>query len=163
VIEIAITKDMVERAKDLANEMGSLRNSIRNGAGNLAGFLGEECVLSYFPQAERDNSYNHDLIAHGRRIEVKTKDRTVIPKPQYECSIAQYNTRQETDYYFFISLLREGTEYVRGFLLGYMPKAEYFDKATLLKKGDYDPSNNFIVKADCYNLRIGDLRPFHKP
>jgi hypothetical protein len=29
--------------------------------------------------------------------------------------------------------------------------------ATFMKKGDVDPSNNFTVRADCYNLRIDKL------
>ena len=46
----------------------------------------------------------------------------------------------------------------KGWVLGYMEKEEYFNKATLLKKGQVDPSNNFTVKADCYNLPISKLR-----
>ena len=40
----------------------------------------------------------------------------------------------------------------------WLTKEEYFDKANLLKKGEIDPSNNFTVKADCYNLKISELR-----
>ena len=37
-------------------------------------------------------------------------------------------------------------------------KDEYFKKATFLKKGDVDPSNNYTVRADCYNLKINELQ-----
>lgn len=158
MIEIDITEEMIEEAKRLANELGSLRNSIRNGEGNIVGFLGEICFLKQYPEAFRDNDYDHDIIYKNKRVEVKTKDRTVIPKSHYECSIANYNTKQLTDYYFFVSLLRQGCEYKKGYLLGYIRKDEYFKRAKLLRKGDIDPSNNFTVRADCWNLPISELK-----
>jgi len=158
MIEIEITQEMIIEAKRLADELGSLRNSIRNGEGNIVGFLGELCFLKHYKEAFRDNDYDHDIIFNNKKVEVKTKDRTVPPKPEYECSIANYNTKQLTDYYFFVSLLRIGSEYKKGFLLGYIPKDEYIKKAKFLKKGDIDPSNNFTVRADCWNLPISQLR-----
>jgi hypothetical protein len=38
-----------------------------------------------------------------------------------------------------------------------MNRKKYFDKARYMKKGDIDPSNNFTVKANCYNLQIKEL------
>ena len=35
-------------------------------------------------------------------------------------------------------------------------KKEYFEKATFMQKGEIDPSNNYMVRADCYNLKIID-------
>jgi hypothetical protein len=162
MIEVEITKEMLSTSQKYAQSLGKLNNSIRSGEGNIVGFLGEECVLRLFPHAERDNDYHHDLFLKGKRLEVKTKDRTVMPKSHYECSIAQYSTFQDTDYYVFVSLLRQREEYVKGYILGYMKKSEYFIKAKLLKKGDLDPSNNFIVKADCWNLPISELHKFER-
>ena len=34
---------------------------------------------------------------------------------------------------------------------------EYFKLARKMVKGQIDPSNNFIVRADCYNLQINGL------
>jgi hypothetical protein len=39
-----------------------------------------------------------------------------------------------------------------------MKKQEYFDKATYLKKGEVDPSNNYTVRATCFNLPIDKLQ-----
>jgi hypothetical protein len=160
MIEVSITDEMIDTANKLAEELGILHHSIRKGSGNLAGFLGEECVLSHFKEAVRDNTYQHDILLRNEYIEVKTKDRTVPPKPEYECTIPNANTRQAVTYYFFVSLLREGTKYTKGYLLGYMNKKDFFERACFLKKGDIDPSNNFVVKADCWNLKIKDLHQF---
>jgi len=46
----------------------------------------------------------------------------------------------------------------KGWLLGYINKKDYFEKATFLKKGSIDPSNNWKVSTDCYNLPINKLK-----
>jgi len=61
------------------------------------------------------------------------------------------------------SLLPEVLEYVKkdfsvGWYLGVMKKQEYFDKATYLRKGEVDPSNNYTVRATCFNLPIDKLQ-----
>ena len=47
-------------------------------------------------------------------------------------------------------------------MLGWLSHDEYFEKAVSLHKGQIDPSNGYIVKADCYNVKISDLRPFRR-
>ena len=44
MIIIPHTQEMIDRAKVRADQMGEIRNSITRGAGNLAGFLGEEAI-----------------------------------------------------------------------------------------------------------------------
>ena len=39
----------------------------------------------------------------------------------------------------------------------YLNKEDYFKKATFMKKGEIDPSNNWKVSTDCYNLPINKL------
>ena len=48
MIEIEITPEMVDKARIKAEELGTIRNSITKGKGNLVGFLGEvvaNCAL----------------------------------------------------------------------------------------------------------------------
>lgn len=159
-LEIEITQDMEDRASALASDLGELKNSIRKGEGNLAGFLGEEVVLAAFPRAVRDNSYQHDILLNGSKFEVKTKDRTVPPRSFFEASIANHNPNQRTDYYIFVSLLRENDQYVKGYITGYIPRKTYFQKADFLTEGEEDPSNGWVVLTDCYNLRYDKLHRF---
>ena len=155
MIEIPITFEMIEQARQQAAEMGALRNSIREGEGNLVGFIGEQVaqkVLGGFI----DNTYDHDLMMDDflTTVDVKTKETTVAPKPHYDCSVAAYNTKQKCDYYCFI---RVKNDLSVGWYLGVYPKNKYFEDARKLNKGDLDPDNNFTVKADCYNLTIDKL------
>ena len=47
MIEIDITKDMIEQCKAKAQDIGRLKNSITKGQGNLAGIVGEYIVHKY--------------------------------------------------------------------------------------------------------------------
>lgn len=161
-IEIEITPEMAARAQEKAQEMGELKNSIRRGQGNLAGFLGEEIVLAAWTGAESHNTYQHDITFEGVTFEVKTKDRTVRPRRDYEASVANFNTRQTADFYVFVSLYRvkETGDYTRGYIIGVIEKEAYKTQANFLKVGDTDPSNGWRVSADCYNLPYTGLVSF---
>tara|TARA_R110000744_G_scaffold103944_3_gene199134 strand:- start:641 stop:1027 length:387 start_codon:yes stop_codon:yes gene_type:complete len=113
MIEVNITDDMMNAARKKAQEMGLLNNSILRSAGSVAGFLGEQVVLSVVG-GEWSNTYDYDLISDkGNKIDVKTKQTTVKPLPYYAASVANFNTKQMCDYYAFVRVhrtsLRHGT------------------------------------------------------
>ena len=95
-----VSEDMFLKAREKAVEVGRLTNSILNGGGNLAGFIGEQIVL-FVLGGEWVNTFQYDLIVKGSKVDVKTKQTTVKPLPHYECSITEYNTNQDCDYYAF--------------------------------------------------------------
>lgn len=157
MLEISLSPRTIELAKILSEDLPSLRNSIERGEGNLAGLIGE-VVAATVLDAKIQNTYDYDIITpSGERIDVKTKRCTSKPKPYYDCSIAAYNTKQKCDTYAFVRVL---TDYTNAWYLGSLPKEEYFQKATKMKAGELDKSNNFTVKADCYNLKIENLNEY---
>ena len=138
----------------------------------MAGYLAEialadDLQCNNISCDEGSEKYNYDLIKDGLKIDVKTKRRTVDPRPSYAVSIAETSKHQETDTYAFISItFREkrgkgcGATYhglTSIWLCGFMPKKEYFEQAEFWKKGDVDPSNGFRVHADMYNLPMSSL------
>ena len=152
--EITVSKDMVNKARAKATEMGRLNNSITGGQGSVAGFLGEE-VARLIMGGSEENTYDYDLkLDNGYTVDVKTKRTTVPPKRYYECSVAELNTKQKCDYYAFVRVYKD---LHTAWFLGVYPKSAYYKDATYLKKGDVDPSNNFTVKSNCYNLPISAL------
>ena len=154
MIEVTITDEMLLAARAKAVEMGKINNSILKGGGNVAGFLGEQIAMSVLG-GDWNNTYDYDFTTEaGKHVEVKTKHTSVKPLPHYECSIAKFNTKQDCDAYAFVRVLND---FSIGWFLGVLTKETYFDKANFLKKGDIDPSNNYTVKADCYNVRIDQL------
>ena len=154
MIEIKVTEKMFLTAREKAVEVGKLNNSILNGGGNLAGFIGEQIVL-FVLGGEWINTYQYDLIINGYKVDVKTKQTSVKPLPHYECSITEANSSQECDYYAFTRVKKD---FSVGWYLGVMRKQDYFLNATFLKKGEVDPSNNYVVRASCYNLPISKLK-----
>ena len=152
--KVEISLDMFEKARIKAGEMGKLQNSILKGKGNIAGFIGEQIALECVG-GTWDNTYSHDIIlSNGKKVDVKTKQTSVEPLPHYDCSVANFNTKQECDTYAFV---RVKNDFTVGWYLGSMDKKEYFEKATFMQKGEIDPSNNYMVRADCYNLKIKQL------
>ena len=152
--EVEITLDMIDKARAKSTEMGVLKNSIIRGNGNIAGFVGEQIALQCLG-GEWKNTYEYDiLMPNGKRIDVKTKQTSVAPLPEYDCSIARFNTKQDCDSYAFVRVKKDLTI---GWYLGTIAKAKFFDKARFMKRGTVDPSNNYKVQADCYNLKIKDL------
>ena len=154
MIEMKVTEKMFLTAREKAVEVGKLNNSILNGGGNLAGFIGEQIVL-FVLGGEWINTYQYDLIIKGYKVDVKTKQTSVKPLPHYECSITEANSSQECDYYAFTRVKKD---FSVGWYLGIMRKQDYFLNATFLKKGEVDPSNNYVVRASCYNLPISKLK-----
>lgn len=158
IIEVPVSARLRNIAYSKADEMGKLNNSILQGKGNETGFIGEEVVKKWLvdndASLEDGNTYQYDFICNGKKCEVKTKLTTVTPKSHYDCSVANFNPNQKCDIYIFC---RVHEFWEKAWILGYMSPQEYYKEAVFLKKGDIDPSNNFIVKADCYNVKITTL------
>ena len=146
---------MLVEARDKAAEMGKLRNSITSGAGNIAGFIGE-AIAQQVLGGKLDNTYDYDLVLEdGTKIDVKTKQTSVKPLDSYDCSIANLNTKQQCDYYAFV---RVKNDFTVGWYLGVYEKQQYMLDAVFMKRGTIDPSNGYVVKSDCYNLKINKLK-----
>lgn len=155
MIEVVVTGDMLVKARDKATEMGRLRNSITNGAGNIAGFIGE-AIAQQVMGGVLANTYDYDLIlCNGKTVDVKTKQTSVKPLDTYDCSIAGLNATQECDYYAFV---RVKNDFSVGWFLGVYKKQQYMLDSVFMKKGTIDPSNGYTVKSDCYNLKINQLK-----
>tara|TARA_R110002020_G_scaffold291135_1_gene506609 strand:+ start:611 stop:1111 length:501 start_codon:yes stop_codon:yes gene_type:complete len=153
---------MVRKARKWSKEIGSLKNSITSGKGNLGGRVGEIAFASYVG-ADIADDYNYDLILNGEKIEIKTKRRTVAPKGNYEVSVATTSLHQKPDRYVFISVefkRKKGFNYYglqNVWLCGDMKAKEYLEKSWVYKKGDMDESNKFVTLVDMHNLSIDKL------
>ncbi len=172
IIKIPHTQAMIDRAISKAKALGSINNSILQGGGNIAGYLGEEAVADYIGANiiscdEGNDKYNHDILYGDDRLEVKTKRRTVSPKDFYDVSVAETSKHQRPDSYIFVSLefgrvngkgrskKYYGLKHV--WLCGQMDADEYFERATLWEAGRVDSSNNFKTHVNMYNLPIKSL------
>jgi hypothetical protein len=158
MVRINIKKEWVENAKKKANEMGVLNHSILKGNGNITGFIGEFMVEDFL-KGKIENTYDYDIVKNGIKIDVKSKKCTSIPKPDYDCSVPAYNTKQKCDMYVFVRIMNT---FDVGWICGIISKKEFFQKAKLWKKGQTDESNMMTFKEDSYNLKIKDLIDLEK-
>ena len=132
-----ISKSAIQRVKARAEELPLLNNSIRKGEGSLVAYIGEEVVKNVL-NGEIKDTYDYDIVYQNMKVDVKTKERTVAPKPHY-AFVSVLNTLQEAWY------------------LGKISKPDFYKKAVFHRKGEIDPANNFTFKADCYNIPISLL------
>ena len=148
-----ISDSAMQRVTARAEKLPILNNSIRKGEGSLVAYIGEEVVKNVL-NGEIKDTYDYDIIYQNTKVDVKTKERTVAPKPYYECSVADFNTKQDCDEYAFVSVLDTLKE---AWYLGKISKPDFYKKAVFHRKGEIDPANNFTFKADCYNIPVSSL------
>ena len=153
VLNVKITDKNLLAARKRAAGIGPNKSKIVNG-GELHGVLGEQLFLDNYGGKLID-CYSYD-IDHPKigKIDVKTKRCGGAPEAHYECSVAAYQVnKQDCEYYAFYRIHNNLSE---GWFLGIISKGEFMEKATFCKKGDTD--GNFTVKADCYNIKISELK-----
>ena len=148
-----ISNSALKRVKARAAKLPLLNNSIRRGEGSVVAYIGEEVVKSVLCGEIKD-TYDYDIVYQNIKVDVKTKERTVPPRPHYECSVADFNTKQNCDEYAFVSVLDTLKE---AWYLGKISKPDFYKKAVFHRKGEVDRANNFTFKADCYNIPISLL------
>lgn len=176
IIEIPVLPEQLDRAMAREDEFkgklgkrnrACLNNSIRKGCGDFIGILGEELLHDFYPgQWERtpeENPYHWDLrllTPPGGTADVKTKTQTYdqSPRGHYFATVCDKNITQQCDMYWFV---RVHHMCERAWILGYMPKPEFFKQAKKYLKGALDPTshNGWRFKEDCWNLPVADLMP----
>ncbi len=144
--------------KNRAKTLPLLNNSIRNGKGAVVAYIGEEVVKRVLG-GEIEDTYDYDVVYdNGTKVDVKTKERTVEPRENYNCTVADFNTKQECDEYAFVSVL---SDHSVAWYLGKISKEVFYKEAKFYKEGELDPdsppSTDFHFKADCYNIPISKL------
>jgi hypothetical protein len=162
ILEVNITKSMDRRAEFKSSMHGDIKNSIRRGKGNLVGYLGEEIVLATVDECVEHNTFNYDMVRFPETdftytIDVKTKERTVEPKPYYTCHVAKTSLHQNVNVYVFCQVnVKNGPR--RGWILGWMQKDDYLKQSTFMAAGEMD-SFGWENRVDGYVLEIAKLHP----
>jgi hypothetical protein len=120
MIKLQITESQIERAKKLFS-FNKLKNSLRNGEGNLLGAIGEIVAFDYYQGQDKlvihSGDFNFDLLIDGSKIEVKTMEVNATPKEYHECNVSLYNAEQQCDYYLFLNVdSNHSTAYIKGYV-----------------------------------------------
>ena len=169
--EVELTEDCLSRAANFAEDIRfvkSIRGNGRTESRKPVGAIGETVLIDYLKGKEIEvidnregkDATKYDLLVNGKKVEVKTKDRTVSPKPYYECSVPLYNhTHQIPDWFYFISLYRDSNKYKRAYILGGITYKELEDEGVVMMDGDIDIRNGWACNESCINITINKLVP----
>ena len=154
-----ISEEALKKAKARAEALPLLNNSIRKGRGAVVAYIGE-AVVKRVLNGEIEDTYDYDVMyGDGIKVDVKTKERTVPPRENYNCTVADFNTKQKCDEYAFVSVLNDHSA---AWYLGKITKKDFYEEAKFYKEGELDPdsppSTDFYFKADCYNIPISKLK-----
>lgn len=172
--EVKIRPEQIEEAerkadarrKELKEQNKKHKNSITNSEHLEYGYLGEMIFAEAMGIAVND-TFDYDMTLSGIKIEVKTKHCTTPPRPEYECSVAAYNAKQECDFYVFVRVMKNYRKDPRAWILGKKKRKDYYDEAVFCKEGHEDPNSTadpkYTFPADCFNLKISDLMPIIYP
>lgn len=161
MIKIEITDKQRERAKEIAPSTPYAR-SVMGVYGNLIGALGEVVVFDYLRELglnpRFEHKTTHDISFGGKTIDVKTKARTIEPKPHYDCTVPDYNhDHQRPDYFVFVSLMNDDN-FSAAWILGCATYDFICQSATLWKRGQVDDRNAHEHILDEWKLEINQLQ-----
>jgi len=167
MIEVDMT-GLHRLAQDRADATPELRRSMRGAEGNEVGAMGELVAMRYLDMAGvlylDEGKVNHDLrTAHGT-MDVKTKERSVSPQPNYDCTVPDYvGDAQKPDWYLFVSLLSDGSRgcvrFKKGWVLGTIRRELFYEAATEWRPENVDVSNGWKPTIRCWNVPVSSLRP----
>jgi hypothetical protein len=156
--KIKITEEMIKTATKRAAKIPNTINTFMDFERHKVGFIGEEMFKKVFPMANEsvgNNVYYYDYILGKRKVEIKTKMCTTIPRMDYECSIYNY-FEQDPDYYFFTRVMKKNGGYPYGWVLGFISAKKFKDINYYVPKGQLQP-NGFVTRTDTWNIRISQL------
>ena len=168
VHKVEVTNEMIRRATEKSKWHGDINNSIRHGEGNVVGYLGEEMALKFLSDVVEENNYDYDMVRfkgtpHQYTIDVKTKERGVNkktgkpfqPRGYYTVHVTTASLHQRVDTYVFaqVNKVKDGYD---GWILGWMDKDEFLNKAKKVNEGDLDEYNK-PETADAFKMEIKDI------
>lgn len=175
MVHIKITDEIRDAAR-LRADRPVYNNSHRKEAANIVGCLGEIVVERVLEENEVPfkpvYTYTHDLVfPDGKTMEIKTKDRTVRPRPDYDCTIPlESMARQTATMFTFVSLYRpekrdkgvkaRPEDYTDAYVVGVIGRGKFDRLKKRWDKDSVDPSNGTRFWTDCYNVYINQLTGF---
>jgi hypothetical protein len=169
----SIPEHVYQIAQERAKNQRVFSKSHRKEEANDVGCLGE--VIAEFWMQQHDIKFTpelenttHDYRINGNiTIDVKTKDRTVKPRLDYDNSAPCYNhLHQKPDYFLFISLERNRNDkrnnirkYHTAYIVGSISYEELDRIGIKFLAGEIDWRNNTKFWTNCLNIEMWQLVP----
>lgn len=171
-----IPEQIYKRAEERASHQSVFHNSHRKEEANTVGCLGEVIAEHWmqmnginYEDALAETTHDYIIINDKQRlsIDVKTKDRTVKPRIEFDNSVPAYNhSHQRPDYFLFISLERDKNDtkngirkYHSAYIVGSISCEELDRVGIPFLKNEKDWRNKTKFWTDCINVEMSQLIP----
>ena len=167
MIELKINQMFIEDARRKLQAVKNISEKRQSKFGFdenriLIGYVGERLVMNYLGINVDYDDYDYDLISNkGMRLEIKTISCKFKPKNHYLCAVNSHNTdvihKQNADYYIFVRVLYDLSV---GWILGYIPCDEFFEKGEYIERGTDFGKFKFIL-TNATVIEINKLHPIN--
>ena len=176
IIEVPVSH-LLERADFMARSVEITSHTTKREqdgimarqTGALGELVGQEhlsrCGVVFEPHFSTEFDVWVNVGDEKKKLEFKTKERTVRPRLDFECSVFDYlKDFQNVDYYLFISLLSSDSHspdinrFSSAYILGSITKKEFDSKAVLWNPSDMDYSNGWRPKKPTWNVFVSELK-----
>ena len=157
-IEFCLDNDLIEEANQRNQEfykkygnMGTHRTNVDKQ--RMTGYLAEIAIKRSFIHLDYSKSDKVDFVYKDRvTFDSKSQGCNVCPLPNYAATIYEEQKTREVDFYIFS---RVKNDFTKVWILGVIPKKQYFEKSTLMPAGT--KTNNFVYNNSRYELEISSL------
>jgi hypothetical protein len=145
------------KALEYQKSLGTLKNSITEGKGTPAAYVGKMMVADYLGIHCVSRSYHENFVYYGDRINVKSVRCSSQPFGFYDVSITfDVDDFQNIDGFIFT---RVSYNYRRVWICGYQSKKDHKEKSRKMRTGEVDLNNGYKCSKGCYKIQIKDLVP----
>jgi hypothetical protein len=155
---LEITEEQRAEAYARASKVDAIDGSLLGGDGKKVGSVGEIVFRDKFGGTLMPRlTYDYDILLNGKKLEIKAKTRSVVPKFFYSCTIQASSDHQMFDYLVFITVNKEHTI---AYVEGYISREDFYKAAKLCPKGTRNNETGFIYEEDNYVCLQRDLKLF---
>ena len=157
IIEVDITKDMLEEAEYMAAEnkaMFGIGNTHRKDVKRqkLTGFLAEVAINKTFPELAYSDKLAVDFKYKGYTFDSKAQGCNTKPLNDYNATLYEEQKKRDTDFYIFNRVKNDSS---RVWICGIISKLRFFNIAKLRKAGT--KCSNFTYNESRYEIQYKDL------
>lgn len=146
-----------------SNEAYNGTTLLKGGTGQYVGYIGEAVFGKWLTDSGipfdyiGNDSFDADFSVQDVTFDVKTKNRTVLPRDDYCAHIPMSQREQETIFYVFTSVLMVKNRAACCDLMGFISKEQFWAKCEDVKAGTtFD--NGLLERTDAGKLAYRSLR-----
>jgi hypothetical protein len=167
MIELHIDQNIIEYSRKLTENKNFGKRGKYDGSPRqqFIGVVSENVVrkyLGYKPMMLNGFDGGYDIEWNGYKVDIKSMERTVNPRPHYVNNFVDYQRNHKADAFMFCSVNNKTKNL---WICGWITKKEFLQEAKLYKKGfirNRDNGTSFKLDADNWEIENYKLHSINK-